>query len=150
MEKFFSDHQERKMLLLYDTFNNIMDSIETLMKGIELRKEILIRKNGVEAPEKAYRNVENFFDDIEEDWREIKISALPFKHPGSIVSFSEELTNFFLDYLDIYFEKINRNHTVIMSELLSKVSLKIDGISVSEKIKSRINKIYERNHWHGH
>jgi hypothetical protein len=120
------------------------------MNSINLRKQKLIEKNVMEDFQKAYRNVEYFFDDIEEDWKEIKISSLPFKHPDSIVNFSEDLSNFFLDYLDIYFEKINKNHTVIMSELLSKVSLKIDGISVSEKVKSRINKIYERNHWHGH
>jgi hypothetical protein len=123
---------------------------QPLIDDILAKRKKLEEKNiGLEEA-KRYRNAEFFFDDIEEDWRQLKISALPLKHPPEVVAFSEEMANYFLDYVDGYFTKVNNNHTVYMSELIRKVASKVDGIAVSQNLKNRIENAVERNHWHGH
>lgn len=97
-----------------------------------------------------YRDAGFFFDEIEDDWRQLKVDSLPMKHPAEVVAFTEDMANFFLDYIDSYATKVNANHTVHMSELIGKIAIKIDGIAVSQKLKDRLAQIQERNAWPGH
>ena len=128
-----------------------MESFQEIIKEILDLKAALIEKNRQEQHmEKVYQNVERFFDGIEEQWTKLKTSFPTGQHPEEIISFSEDLANYFLDHVDYYFNRVNKNHTVKMGEMIEKVSLKLQGINISEKLKRRLERISETNSWHGH
>ena len=128
-----------------------MESIQEIKKEILDLKTLLIEKNRQETNmEKVYQNVEHFFDRIEEPWGKLKLGFPDGQHPQEVITFSEDLANYFMDHIDYYLNHINKNHTVKMGEMLGKVRRKLQGLSVSEKLKRRLERVSENNSWHGH
>jgi hypothetical protein len=123
-----------------------MESTQEITQEILYLKGLLIEKNRQETDrEKMYQNVEQFFDSIQEQWGRLKVSFPEAEHPAEIVRFSEDLAHYFLDHVDFYFNHINKNHTVRMGELIGKVYGKLQGFSISEKVKRRLDRISENN-----
>jgi hypothetical protein len=128
-----------------------MESIQETIKEILDLKTLLIEKNRQEMNmEKVYQNVEHFFDTIQESWGQLKLVSPAGQYPQEVITFSEDMANYFLDHVDFYFNHINKNHTVKMGELIGKVAGKIQGLSISEKLKRRLERVSENNSWHGH
>ncbi|HVD96703.1 MAG TPA: hypothetical protein VNB90_00775 [Cytophagaceae bacterium] len=128
-----------------------MDSLQTLMDEILLGKQKLVEKNTKEQnPAQAYQRAEAFLEQIESNWSKIKLGYLLQQQPPQVIAFTEELANFFLDHVDLYFTQVNKNHTVKMGEMISKVNSKVYGLAVSKELKERIDRASQDNSWHGH
>lgn len=121
-----------------------MESTQEIIKEILDTKIRLIEKNRQEQTmEKVFRNVEDFSNTIGELWDKLKSDFSSEQHSSEVVSFSEDLANYFLDHVDFYFTHINKNHTVRMGEMIGKVKRKTEGMKISEKLKARLQKISE-------